>query len=110
MKENIENWNKEEFKAFLLLHFANTDLKLSSKELYMIMDDISEEDFRNIDLVWSESNDFECIQIIKQLISKHYPGDEGKDHLIKEMTKLAHADKEFSVNEQNFIRSIKRII
>ena len=110
MKEDIANWNKEEFKAFLLLHIANADLEISSNELFLIMDDISEENFKQVDAVWSDCNDFECIQIIKELKNKHYPGKEGKDHLIEEMTKLAHADKKFSASEQNFIRSLKRLI
>ena len=110
MRDNIEHWNKEAFKAFLLLHIANADLKISNKELFMIMNDIDENDFRRIEMLWSECNDFECIQIIAQLREKHYPGEEGKSILIEEMTKLAHADKKFSSSEQHFIRSIKRLI
>lgn len=110
MKDKIDNWNKEEFKAFILLHIAHADLKISKKEVFMILDEIDEDSFKQIEMVWSGCNDFECIQIIRDLKSKYYPGDEGKDQLIDEMTKLAKADNKFSVSEQNFIRSIRRLI
>jgi uncharacterized tellurite resistance protein B-like protein len=110
MKDVINNWSKDDFKTFLLIHIANADLKISRKELQMIMSEIREEDFKRIEMVWSECNDFDCINIIRDLKNKHYPGEEGKEQLIDEMTKLAYADKQFSIYEQNFIRTIKRFL
>lgn len=110
MKELTDNWTKEEFEAFLLLHIAFADLKVSFEEYNLIRDLVDENTFLQIDMVRNKMSDFECIQLIQNQKEKHFPGPEGKDFLIAEITKLALADEKFSVYEKNVIRSLKRLI
>ena len=110
MKEISDNWSKEEFKGFLLYHIANADLKINNSELFIILNDLNEVEFRKIEMVWSKSNDFECLQLISQQRNKHFPGDDGKELLLAEVIKLANADEKFSIYEQNVIMSLKKIL
>lgn len=110
MIEITDNWTKNEFNAFVMLHIANADLKISKQELLVILKNISEDEFNKIEMVWSKLNDFECLKLIKEQSTKHYPENEGRDQLIKEVTELAKADDKFSVYEQNLIRSLKKIL
>jgi len=110
MKQITDSWTKEEFKAFLMLYVAKADLQVSSDELFLILQDISEEAFRRIEMIHAKCNDMQCIGLIREQKEKHFPGSEGKDYLINEITKLALADDKFNVYEKNMIRSIKRLL
>ena len=110
MKEYTDNWTKEEFKAFLMLYIANADLKVSNDEVFAILDTVDEEAYSKLVMIHSKCNDYECITIIKENRDKHFPGEEGKEILLNELTKIAHADDKFSVYEENMIRSLKRLI
>ena len=110
MKEITDIWTEEEFKAFLLLYIAKADLKVSNQEIFMILDLVDEDSFKRIEMIHSRQSDIECITLIKEQKEKHFPGEQGKDHLISEVTKLALSDDKFSVYEQNLIRSLKRLI
>jgi uncharacterized tellurite resistance protein B-like protein len=110
MKQIADNWTKEEFKAFLMLHVAKADLKVSTDELFLILDQVDEEAYRKIVMVHSKLSDSECLRLIQAQKEKHFPGGEGKEFLIGELTTLALADSKFSVYEQNLIRSLKKFI
>ena len=110
MKEYSDNWTKEEFTAFVMLHLANADLKISNSELFMIFDNVTEDEFKKIELVWSKSNDFECLQLIMEQRKKHFPEADGKEQLIEEITKLANADDQFSIYEENLIRALRKLL
>lgn len=110
MKQITDNWTKEEFKAFLMLHLAMADLKVSNDELFMILNQVDENSFRRIEMVHAKLSDSECIRLIQTQKEKHFPGSEGKDFLIAEITNLALSDDKFSIYEQNMIRSLKRLI
>jgi uncharacterized tellurite resistance protein B-like protein len=105
-----DNWTKKEFTAFVMLHIANADLILSSSELFVILEDVNEDEFGRIEMVWSKLNDFKRLQLIEEQRTKHYPGDEGKNQLIAEITKIATADDNFNIYEQNMIRMLKKIL
>lgn len=110
MKQITDNLTKEEFIAFLMLHIANADLKVSNDELFLILNQVDEESYRKIEMVHSKLSDSECIRLIQNQKEKHFPGADGREFLIGELTKLALADDKFSVYEQNLIRSLKRLI
>ena len=103
-------WSKDEFVAFLMLHIGNADLKLSREELIVIDGIVSEEQFAQINWVWSQCNDFECINIIRSMRNKFYPEEEGKEKLLEEMKVLAMSDDNFSTNEEIMIRSLNKIL
>ena len=110
LNETTGNWSKDEFLAFLMLHIGNADLNLSSEELIVIAKIVNEEQFAQIQWVWSKCNDIECINIIKSLRRKLFAGDEGKEKLLEEMKALAMSDANFSTNEEIMIRSLKKLI
>ena len=110
MKEITDNWTKEEFNAYLLLCIAKADLKVSNEEIFVILDLVDEDSFKRIEMIHSRQSNIESIKLVQEQKEKHFPGEEGKDHLIAEVTSLALADDKFSVYEQNLIRSLKRLI
>ncbi|MEJ2593728.1 MAG: hypothetical protein P8100_01035 [bacterium] len=103
-------WTKKEFLAFLLLHVANADLELSQEELMAIDALVDEKQFKTIQMIWSKCNDIECINIIKELRNKYFPGDDGKEVLIGEMTKLAGLDEKLNISEEIMILSLKKLL
>ena len=110
LNEITTSWNKEEFMAFLMLHIGNADLKVSREELIVIGKIVNEEQFSQIQWVWSKCNDFECINIIRDMRNKFFPGEEGKENLLKEMIALAVSDEDFSSSEDMMIRSLKKLL
>lgn len=110
MKEYTDNWSKEEFKAFVMLHIAKADLTISNSELFVILENVNEEEFRKIETIWSKLNDFKCLELITEQRLKHFPGEDGKEQLINEITKLANADGHFSIYEQNLVRGLKKLL
>ncbi len=110
INEITSGWSKKEFLAFLLLHIANADLELSQEELMAIEKLVNEKKFKTIQMIWSKCNDIECINIIKELSNKYFPGDEGKEILIDEMTNLAKLDNELNISEEIMILSLKKLL
>ena len=106
----IAGWNKKEFLAFLMLHIANADLELSREELMVIDSLVDEKQFFQIQQVWNKCNDIECINIIRTLRNKLFPGDKGKELLISEMTNLAKSDQQFNLSEEIMILSLKKLL
>ncbi len=110
MSKLYDTWDKEEFKAFLMIHLANADLKVSQDELVMIMENVNEETYRKVKMVWDSCNDYECIQVIQKLKEKHFAGEEGKEQLINGMMEFAKADEIVSTNEKIMIAAMNKIL
>lgn len=110
IKDSTSNWGKEEFLAFLMLQIGNADLKLSREELMIIDKIVTEEQFEQVNWVFSKCNDFECINLIKVMQKQFFPGDDGKEKLIEEMKLIALSDNDLSINEEIMIRSLKKLL
>ena len=110
MNEQYANWNKDYFIAFLMIHLANADLKVSQEEMIMIMDSVSEDTYRKVKKVWDNCNDFTCLQIIRNLREKFFPGQEGKEELINGMIDFVKADDEVSTNEKILIAAMNKLL
>lgn len=109
-KRNPENWSPEEFKAFLLLYAANADLEMKEEELELAAGSLSAESFSAIRRFFNDCNDYQCLELIHSQRSGHFPGDEGKNVLIAEMTEVCRSDGRISVFEEGMIRVLKRIL
>ena len=110
VKEITSGWNKNEFLAFLLLHIANADLEPSEEELMFIRRLVNEDQFKIIQMVWSKCNDIQCINIIRELRVKHFPGDEGKETLMREITALASTDEHMNQGEEMMILALRKLL
>ena len=110
MSEFYDTWDKEDFKAFIMIHLANADLSVSQDEMYMIMENVSSDRYKKIKLAWDKSNDYTCLKIIKSLKDKFYPGEEGKEELIESMLRFARVDKIISMNEKILISAMNKLL
>lgn len=110
MEKLYLKWDTEEFKAFLMIHLANVDFKISAEELELIIGQVGEERYRRVNKTWEQYNDFECLSIIQNLKEKFYPGETGKSQLIEEMISLAQADEKMDLNEKMLIHTLKRLL
>jgi hypothetical protein len=109
--ENVYNqWDHDDFKAFLMIHLANVDLETSEEEILAIIENVNMARYKKIKKVWNKCNDYTCLKIIRELKEKHYPGEEGKKQLIAEMTAIAQADEGISTNEQMLISALNRLL
>ena len=110
INEITADWQKEDFLAFLVLHIGNADLNLSTEELLVIDKIVTKERFTKINWIWSKSNDFQCITIIRAMQKKFFPGEEGKKELVNEMKTIALSDQKFSNNEEIMIRALRKLL
>jgi hypothetical protein len=83
---------------------------VSEDELVMIMEQVSSEKYRHVKKQWDKCNDYECIQLIRKLKERFYPGQEGKEELIVSMTAFAGADENFSTNEKILISAMNKLL
>jgi hypothetical protein len=109
-QEIIDQWKRNEFLAFLLIHIGNADLNFSREELMALDQLVDEQQFKQVEWVWSECNDFECLQVIRSLRDKLFPGDEGKAQLMELMRQQALLDHKLSTNEEIIIRSLRKLL
>ena len=110
MNQIFDTWDKDDFKAFLMIHLAHADLEVSQDELILIMKNVSTEKYRKVKKVWDNSNDYECLQMIKKLRERYFPGKEGKEELINGMIEFANADERFSTNEKILIGAMNKLL
>jgi hypothetical protein len=110
MREKYENWEKDDFKAFLMIHLANADLDVSQDELIAIMDNIDEITYKKVKRLWDSCNDYECLQIISKMRQKHFPGEAGKEELINSMVAFAQLDEMVSTNERVLIAALRKLL
>jgi uncharacterized tellurite resistance protein B-like protein len=110
LNEITSAWGKNEFLAFLLFHIANADLELREEEMMFIENLLDEKQFKTIRKIWSKCNDFECLNVIRELRNKFYEGEEGKETLLVEMKALAGSDDTLSPIEAAMIMSLKKLL
>ena len=103
-------WRPQDFKAFLLIYMARTDMHIHQKELEMIADELG---FKNIDEIQKAAdacNDYQCIQLISKLKERFYPGEQGKQELLDKILELIESDGEVHPIEEAIAHGIERLL
>ncbi len=106
----MENWNYNEFLAFVLLYAANADFNESPRELKIIKNKVGEEAFEKAHEVYEEQNDYQHIEIITSYQDTYFADEASKQKLYREMEDVFMADHEFDTLERNELMMLKKII
>lgn len=100
----------KDFKAFLFLYAARADFKVTEEEADILIDIVPEKRLRELKKLSDSMSDYEVIQLIMNLKEKFLITDATKDRLLEEIMDLFKADDNFSINERNIFRALKRIL
>ncbi len=106
----MEALERNEFLAFLFLYAAAADLVLTQSELELISEKVGMENLKKAKSIHETLSDYEQIQLIMAHKEEHYPNEEQKASLLEELRKIFLADNKFSVQEQNMMRSLNKLM
>jgi len=110
MTNNHPKWNFKEFSAFLMLHAAHADLKLTTDEKDAILEKVNESAFDKINEEYKSINDQERIDLILSYKGLYFPTAARTHELLDLMKKEFLADGDFSQMEKNLMMILKRLM
>ena len=110
MKNNHNNWTKDELKIYLLLLCAKADEVISQEELDMIKSKTTHKNFDEIYEEFLEDDESKSFDKICTAIGHLEYGDMELFELRQEIFELFMADHEFSPREKYLDRILDNII
>lgn len=110
MNTNHPKWNFQEFSAFLMLHAASADLKVTEDEKAAILKKVDQTTFDKISKEYHSISDKEKIDLILSYKGLYFPTVERTNELLELMQQEFLADGEFSLLEQNMFRILKKLL
>jgi len=102
--------NRAQFRTFILLYVANSDMKIKESEIQYIRDVAQCENFEEIKALFEGSSDYECIQLIMSYRDRFFSTAEAQNALLKEVTELFGKDGNYSLLEENTMKIFKKLI
>jgi hypothetical protein len=108
MNLKTDQWDKKDYLAFILLYLSEVDGVLEDSELTYIAARLGKDHLNHILEVSRECNDAQCLEVMRNLRPRFYPGSNGMDSLRLEMEELCKVDGHFSQLENRVIQLITR--
>lgn len=102
--------NREQFRTFLLLYAANADMKEQQSERTHIKEVAHCDDFDEIHALFSDSSDYECIQLIMGYRDRFFATPEDQHGLLEDIKSLFGSDGKYSLLEANTMKMLKKLI
>ena len=106
----METLDKNEFLAFLFLYAAAADLVLTQSEMELIAEKVGMENLKKAKSLHDTLSDYEQIQFIMAHKEEFFPDEERKQSLLEELNTIFLADNKFSIQEQNLMRSLNKLM
>lgn len=108
MSENFDtNWNKKEFKAYVLLHCSQADFEESNAERGLIVNKVGKDNYNHIYEELEKDNDYTRVQKI-MATSKRLNYDH--EQMLTDMKEVFFADGEFDAVEKGVFLMLKRVL
>ena len=108
MSDNFEtNWDKKEFKAYVLLYCSQADFEESNSERGLIVEKVGKDNYNHIHEEIEKDNDYTRIQKIMAAAKRL---DYNHDSLVKDMKEVFFADGEFDAVEKGVFLMLKRVL
>lgn len=104
------SWTYDEFKAYILMAVAHSDMNITKEEKRYIVDKVGKEDFQDIYDEFEQDTDFQSAQKLMAAAKVHCTTEEKRASLIEEMKALCKVDGEVSVEEKAVLLYLKRIL
>lgn len=103
------DWDKKEFKAYLLLYAARANYFESEEEKDKIVSMVDYDTYHRIHKEIEHDNDYQSIQKILKNIEKFNYSKESLDHLIDDIQAVFDAKGEHNVLEDNMLLALKKL-
>lgn len=103
-------WNFTEFKTYVLLEAAHSDMDFSEEEKEVIMSKLNPETFDKIFAEFNEDSDFERIEKIRKASQFHCDTTAKKQALLDRVQFILNADGDFNTMERNMMMYLKKLI
>lgn len=103
-------WNKKEFKAYVLLFAAHANFMEDKKEMEFIKKRVGEENLAHIHDEFDGDNDYQRIQKIKAETERLAYDKDQIDDLFIDIKALFISDGKFDILEENLFRGLKHIL
>lgn len=107
--EANNNWTREEFKAYLLMHAAQVDNQMVEEEFDLLHDKISDFVYNKIKKEIKQDNDYQRIEKLLNYIKTEKFTKEGKEKLLEEIKEIFLVDGEYGEMERAVFRFLKKI-
>ncbi len=110
MKTTTTNWNRNEFKAYVLLYAANCDHIENRQEREYILSKVDKKTYENIHYELDADNDYQSIQKIISNIDQFEYSENELQRLTAEIMELFLADDKLDTVEQCIFMMLKKIL
>lgn len=110
MQSSTQNWQQNEFMAFLLLYAAKADSKIVAAESNFIIQHFGSDAYATAKVLFDKQSDYEILQTIADEKERLFPGVAGKQTIHEHLTALFKADGDFSSIEKVVLSALERII
>ena len=96
-----ENWTKDQFYTFALIHAANADLEICDTESDYLRNKYGTENFEAMERSYFDMGEYERIESILACKDRYFKSQRDKDKLIDEMETMFRIDGNYSKLEKN---------
>lgn len=103
MEINTDHWDKRDYLAFVLYYLASADGLLEDREVQYMAHRLGKEHLDHIRELCESCSDADCLDVIREMRPRFYPGETGLDSLKLEMEEMCSADGHFSRIESAMI-------
>lgn len=110
MNTTTTNWNRNEFKAYVLLYAANCGHIESRQERAYILSKVDKKTYENIHYELDADNDYQSIQKIISNIDRFDYAENELKRLTDEIMELFLADNRLDSVEQSIFMMLKKIL
>jgi hypothetical protein len=110
MNTKKTNWNENEFRIYLLLQAAYSDMQLSEEEKSLIISKSLEDEYQIVSKQFEEDKDYERVQTILSFREKYYPSMKDIDNLLKEVAVLLGCNDIVTMQERYFFKRLKQLL
>lgn len=108
MSNNFDtNWNKKEFKAYVLLYCSMADYEESNAERGVILEKVGRDNFNHIHEEIEKDNDYTRIQ---KIMAANKRLEYNHEQLLADMKEVFFSDGHFDSVEKNLFLMLKRVI
>lgn len=106
----MQEWNYQQFLAFVLLYAANSDQDVKTEELSLIEKKVGNEALTRARQEFEKLSDHEIIDLIVDQRDQFFADEQGRDKILADVQEVYEADHNYSLTERNTMMMLKKII
>ena len=110
MSEVNVNWNKEEFKAYLLIYAANSNFVESEEEKELILSKVNADDYKRMHREYERDNDYQRLEKILCCVDKFGFTKDDLDQLRAEVKQVINSEGYHDELEDNMFLYLKKLL